>query len=256
MAEKHQIYASGEQSNRVSVWRDYIYASHLKNGTWTITFVSDGEDGRYSRSIRNIRGPSDFVDALYSDEGFEMDQAFAKGVLKNLFPVSPTFTITSVVYNDIEYGNDETPLGDFLEVLPSFLASSLPLSEDFEVAAEFGKKVFKAMSECLRNYQRPETLSIDGTTLPIAWSKRINKKLRMLRTDRLIEEHCRKSEWEKSTGHSHAAIGNWHKYSSIKKFASQYYAEHGQLPVGDFVLGKDFMRSANFSLGKLAVKFK
>ena len=55
MAEKYQIYASGEQSNRVSVWRDYIYASHLKNGTWTITFISDGEEGRFSKSMRPKR---------------------------------------------------------------------------------------------------------------------------------------------------------------------------------------------------------
>ena len=69
MAEKYQIYASGEQSNRVTVWHNYIYASHLKNRTWIITFVSDGEDGRFSMSARNIRQPTEFVDALYAEDG-------------------------------------------------------------------------------------------------------------------------------------------------------------------------------------------
>jgi hypothetical protein len=256
MAEKYQIYASGEQSNRVSVWRDYIYASHLRNGTWTITFISDGEEGRYSKSIRNIRQPTEFVDSLYVEDILDIEQDSGTKILKNLFQTSPNFAIACAAYNDIRHNGDETDLEEFLEVLPSFAASDLSLPKDFESACEVGGKIFKALAENVRSGKRPKSLLVDGKEFPIAWSKRISKELRTLRTDKLIEEHCRKSEWQKSTGHSHAAIGNGHKYNGIKRFVSHYYAEHGKLPVGDFILGADFMRSASSTLGELAVKFK
>lgn len=256
MAEKHQIYASGEQSNRVSVWRDYIYASHLKNGSWTITFISDGEEGRFSKSSRGIRQPTDFVDALYAGDVLDIDHDLVIKVLGNLFNISPNFAVSCAVYSDIQDDRDAIDLEDFLEVLPSFVASNPSLPKDFESACEVGIKIFKALSESIRNSKTPKSLSIDGKAFPVTWSKRVNKELRALRNEQLIEEHCRKSEWEKSKGHSLAAMGNGHKYSAIKRFAAQYYAKHGKLPVGDFVLGSDFMRSAGSRLGGLTVKFK
>lgn len=256
MAVKHQIYASSEQSNRVSVWRDYIYASHLKNGTWTITFISDGEEGRFGKSTRGIRQPTEFVDALYAEDVLDIDHDLVIEILGNLFGTSPNFAVSCAAYNDIRDDGDATDLEDFLEVLPSFVASKPTLPKDFESACELGRKILKALAESIRNGKRPKSLSVEGKAFPIAWRKRISKELRTLRTEKLIEEHCRRSEWRKSTGHSHAAIGNGHKYNAIKRFVAHYYAEHGNLPVGDFVLGSDFMRSASFSLGELAVKFK
>lgn len=104
MAEKHQIYASDEQSNRVSVWRDYIYASHLKNGTWTITFVSDGEEGRFSKSTRDIRQPTEFVDALYAEDILDIDHGLVVKMIGNLFQINPDFAVACAAYNDIRYG--------------------------------------------------------------------------------------------------------------------------------------------------------
>jgi hypothetical protein len=256
MSEKYQIYDSGEQYNRLSVWRDYIYASYLKNGTWTITLISDGDEGRYIKSRRRITHPTDFVNALYDSENLDIDNDFVKNILNNLFPVSPNFAVACAIYNDIENDGAETDLEEFLEVLPSFTASHLSLPKDFESACELGGKIFKALSESARNGIYAKSVPVDGKSFPIAWNRRISKELRTLRTEKLIEEHCRKSEWQKSTGHSHAAMGNGHKYNAIKRFVAHYYAEHGKLPVGDFILGSDFMRSAGSMLGELAVKFK
>jgi hypothetical protein len=103
MAEKYQIYASGEQSNRVTVWHNHIYASHLKNRTWIITFVSDGEDGRFSMSARNIRQPTEFVDALYAEDVLDIDYNSVARMIGNLFQINPDFAVACAAYNDIRY---------------------------------------------------------------------------------------------------------------------------------------------------------
>lgn len=103
MAKKHQIYASGEQSSRVSVWRDYIYASHLKNGTWTITFISDGEEGIFSKCERNISQPTEFVDALYAEDVLDIDHGLVAKMIGNLFQINPEFAVSCAAYNDIRY---------------------------------------------------------------------------------------------------------------------------------------------------------
>ena len=103
MAEKSQIYASGEQSNRVTVWHNYIYASHLKNGTWIITFVSDGEDGRFSRSARDIRQPTEFVDALHAEDVLDIDYDSVAKMIGNIFQINADFAVACADYNDIRY---------------------------------------------------------------------------------------------------------------------------------------------------------
>lgn len=103
MTEKHQIYASGEQSNRVSVWRDYIYASHLRNGTWTITFISDGEEGIFSKCERNISQSTEFVDALYAEDVLDIDHGLVAKMIENLFQINPDFAVACAAYNDIRY---------------------------------------------------------------------------------------------------------------------------------------------------------
>jgi hypothetical protein len=103
IAKKYQIYASGEQSNRVTFWHEYIYASHLKNGRWTITFVSDGEDGRFSKSARNISQPTEFVDALYAEDVLDIDYDSVARMIGNLFQINPDFAVACAAYNDIRY---------------------------------------------------------------------------------------------------------------------------------------------------------
>ncbi len=103
MSEKYQIYDGGEQSNRVSVWRDYIYASHLRNGTWTITFISDGEEGRFTKSTRGIRQPTEFVDALYAEDVLDIDHGLVAKTIGNLFLINPDFAVACAAYNDIRY---------------------------------------------------------------------------------------------------------------------------------------------------------
>jgi hypothetical protein len=257
MAIRHLVYASGEQSNRTSVWKDHIFASHLKDGSWSLLFETDiGEYGRHSKSIRKIRSPNDFVDSLYSIEDYDVSANFINQIISNLFPVAPTFSVACSIYSDIYSDGSETDHEDFLSVSVTFILSNPSLSTDFKLAKSVGKKLFKALIDCQKSENRTDTLSVDNHVFPIIWSKRVSKDLQRLQTAQLVEEHCRKSEWKRSTGHSQAAIGNGFRYSRIKKFASEYYAEHGKLPVGDFVLDADFMRSDNIKVGELAISFK
>lgn len=249
MPEKAAIYSNG--------WGGEIYASHLKNGSWTVTFrVDAGEYGVTRETFKNIRSPKQFVHALYKSDGIEMGPQEVESALSVLHGNAPAFAVACSVFNQTEDGETDFSEEDYLSIFPTFLRSNPQFPSDFNTAKQDGKKLFEALLECKSRGNLLQSVSIESKTYPIVWVKRVSEDLQELLDERLIAEHCEKAEWQKSTGHSHAAIGNGHKYGVIKKFASAYYAEHGKLPIGDFVIGSDFIRGAGYNLGQLAVKFQ
>jgi hypothetical protein len=185
MAEKAAIYTNG--------WGGEIYASHLKNGSWTVTFrVDTGEYGAARETFKNIRSPKQFVHALYKSDGIEMDPHEVESALSALYENAPAFAVACSIFNQTEDGTTDFSEEDYLSIFPTFLASNPQLTSDFKTAKQGGTKLFKALLECKSMGYLLQSVSIDSKTYPIVWVKRVSDDLRELLDERLIAEHCEK----------------------------------------------------------------
>lgn len=227
MAEKYWVYANG--------WGGEIYASCLKDRSWTISFEIDaGEFGRVRETVRNLRSPKQFVHALYCFDGIEMDPQTVESALSELYEHSPTFAIACSICNQTENGEAEFDEEGYLSVFPTFLSSDPPLPPDFEDAKQLGGEMFTALLTCYLNNNLVHSIELNSTTFAVIWNNRTSADLREFQISKAIAEHCRKSEWKKITGHSHAAIGNGQIGQKIRKFVTEFHSEHGSMPIGDF----------------------
>ena len=229
MAERFAIYQNG--------WGGEIFASHLKNGSWSITFeIGSGEYGTERRTVRNIRSPKQFVYALYNSDGFEMDPQQVEKALAALFENAQNFAVACSIFTQMEDGETDFDEEEYLYIFPTFLSSAPHLPSNFIAAKQIAMKLFAALIECKRKEQFSRSLEIDEAKFSVVWNNRISDDLREFLISKAINEHCRKSEWKKLSGHSHAAIGNGQIGQKIRKFVAGYLDEYGNMPIGEFLI--------------------
>lgn len=107
MTKKFLLY-SKEDSSMMSTWTDYLYCSILNNGNMSLRYNVKSEHGsEWSKSIKNIKTPKEFIKAFESIERFE--NWSLEDLLPSLHSHHPIFAIR------LEYFKQHQELDDELE---------------------------------------------------------------------------------------------------------------------------------------------
>ena len=239
MADRFLIHENG--------WGGEIYASRLKNGSWSIIFRTDTvEYGIDRKVITNIRNPMQFVRAFYKSDSILLEPDEADSAFAVIYSIEPGFAVACSVYNEILYQDADCGEEDYLTVLPAFLASNFAFPETFCQGKGLGLQLFQLLIEARIKDRLARTLELNGDKFPVVWSKRVLPELRQLQTENAISEHCLRAEWQKLEGGRHAGFGNARISQNLHQFVTQYLSDHGELPVGTFSVDG---RSVSFKIG-------
>ena len=147
MAEKFLLF-SVEGYSMVSSWEDSLYCSILKNGTLSLRLNKYSVDvgSLWSKSVRGIRTPREFIDGFQSDEFYDFSYSCDfSDLFPALFKRLPKFALTTSKFVSAESDKQ-------LEIVNS--ACNLLLSSDYQLptSCEEATIVFERLFAYVEKY--------------------------------------------------------------------------------------------------------
>ena len=151
MAEKFLLF-SVEGYSMVSSWGDSLYCSILKDGTLSLRLNKYSVDvgSLWSKSVRGIRTPREFIDGFQSDEFYDFsDSCDFSDLFPELFKRLPKFALTTSKLVSAESDKQLEIVNPACNLL---LSSDYQLPKSCEEATQVFERLFAHVEMHLTEY--------------------------------------------------------------------------------------------------------